>query len=101
MQYRYAVYYVPEEHSPLYSAGSALLGYDALRGQNVPAPSLPLPRDLPHNLSWDALVAEPMRYGLHATVVAPFFPLCDKEDALTDTLSPSVNAWRLCSLLCR
>ena len=87
MQYRYAVYYVPEEHSPLYSAGSALLGYDALRGQNVPAPSLPLPRDLPHNLSWDALVAEPMRYGLHATVVAPFFPLCDKEDALTDTLS--------------
>lgn len=91
MQYRYAVYYVPEEHSPLYSAGSALLGYDARRGQSVPAPCLPLPRDLPHDLphdlSWEALVAEPMRYGLHATVVAPFFPLRDKEDALTDTLS--------------
>lgn len=90
MQYRYAVYYVPEEHSPLYSAGSALLGYDARTGQNVPTPCLPLPRDLPHDLphdlSWESLVAEPTRYGLHATVVAPFFPLHSSEDALADTL---------------
>ena len=90
MQYRYAVYYVPEEHSPLYSAGSALLGYDARTGQNVPTPCLPLPRDLPHDqphdLSWESLVAEPTRYGLHATVVAPFFPLHSSEGALADTL---------------
>ncbi|MDY0259442.1 MAG: DUF1045 domain-containing protein [Desulfovibrio sp.] len=90
MQYRYAVYYVPEQHSPLYAAGSALLGYDARTGQSVPTPCLPLPRDLPHDLphdlSWESLVAEPTRYGLHATVVAPFFPLHSSEDALADTL---------------
>jgi hypothetical protein len=39
-------------------------------GQTVSGPDLPLPE----GLSIESLTVEPRRYGLHATVVAPFFP---------------------------
>jgi hypothetical protein len=70
MRYRYAVYFVPERDSPLYRLGSGLLGYDVYGGRTVPGPD----PSLPEGLSIERLTEEPRRYGLHATVVAPFFP---------------------------
>jgi hypothetical protein len=70
MRYRYAVYFVPERDSSLHKLGSGLLGYDIYSGQTVSGHDLPLPE----GLSIERLTEEPRRYGLHATVVAPFFP---------------------------
>ena len=69
MEYRYAIYFIPKHESPLYSRGAALLGYDVYTGHPLPS----IKATLPAPLAEPALTLEPARYGLHATVVAPFF----------------------------
>jgi putative phosphonate metabolism protein len=65
---RYAIYFAPPADSPLWRFGSAVLGYDAETGADVPHRALPGvdPAD------WPALSAEPRVYGFHATLKAPF-----------------------------
>lgn len=63
---RYAIYYAPPFTHPLWRAGSAWLGRDALAGREMAAcggldPAL-----------WDAATREPRFYGFHATIKAPF-----------------------------
>lgn len=66
---RYAAYFVPESASALARLGSALLGRDSETGHSAPQPLIPgFP---PETLR--ALTAEARRYGLHATLKAPFF----------------------------
>lgn len=82
---RYAIYFAPPEASPLWRFGSAVLGYDAARGLDVP--HLPLPAVEPS--AWPALSAEPRVYGFHATLKAPFrlaggMRPADLYDALED-----------------
>ncbi|WP_337995524.1 DUF1045 domain-containing protein [Oleispirillum naphthae] len=65
---RYAVYYAPEEDDPLWALGSAWLGRDAASGAALPQPEV-------NGFSTAALAAltgDPRRYGLHATLKAPF-----------------------------
>lgn len=65
---RYAIYFSPAPGSPLTAAASQWLGRDAFTGNFVGPPrSLSLPRH-----QWQELVAEPQRYGFHATLKAPF-----------------------------
>ena len=65
---RYAIYFAPPESSPLWRFGSAVLGYDAASGADVP--NLPLAGIDP--AAWPSLSAEPRLYGFHATLKAPF-----------------------------
>ncbi|MFO7759748.1 MAG: DUF1045 domain-containing protein [Roseovarius sp.] len=63
---RYAIYFTPPD-GDLADLGAAWLGWDSATGQPVRAPDLP---DLPapaHEITGTA-----RRYGLHATLVAPF-----------------------------
>lgn len=65
---RYALYYAPAADSALWHFGSAVLGYDAVTGAEIPAL-------VPHGCdaaSWPELTEEPRRYGFHATLKAPF-----------------------------
>jgi putative phosphonate metabolism protein len=65
---RYAIYFAPQETSPLWRFGSGVIGYDAAAGRNVPfTETAGLDRD-----AWSALTEEPRRYGFHATLKAPF-----------------------------
>jgi putative phosphonate metabolism protein len=67
MTARYAIYAAPAPESPLWSFGSAVIGYDAATGEDLPfAPDLALPPD------WPNLTEDPRRYGFHATLKAPF-----------------------------
>lgn len=65
---RYAVYYAPAADSALWRFGSAVLGYDALTGEDLP---FAVPPGCDPAL-WPALTKEPRRYGFHATLKAPF-----------------------------
>lgn len=65
---RYAIYYAPAVDSPLWRFGSAVLGYDAVTGEDVPF-AVPAGCDA---ASWPELTQEPRRYGFHATLKAPF-----------------------------
>lgn len=65
---RYALYYAPSVESPLWRFGSAVLGYDAVTGEDVP-PLVPPGCDA---ATWPDLTEEPRRYGFHATLKAPF-----------------------------
>lgn len=65
---RYALYYAPAADSALWHFGSAVLGYDAITGAEIPA--LVPPGCKPDD--WPALTEEPRRYGFHATLKAPF-----------------------------
>ncbi|MDX7950158.1 DUF1045 domain-containing protein [Lichenihabitans sp. Uapishka_5] len=65
---RYAIFATPGADSELWQLGSSVLGYDAVTGLDVPFPEHPLFHD-PLSLAWSA---EPRRYGLHATLKAPF-----------------------------
>jgi 2'-5' RNA ligase len=65
---RYAVYFAPAAESALWCFGSAVLGYDAATGENVPF--LVPPGCDP--ATWPQLTEEPRRYGFHATLKAPF-----------------------------
>ncbi|MBB5234598.1 hypothetical protein [Deinococcus budaensis] len=60
---RFAVYLCPPAGSPLYEAGSALLGFDVRAGREVPQPDFLTPQD--------QTAAGP--YGFHLTVVEGFF----------------------------
>lgn len=65
---RYAVYFTPEEGSPLAHAGASWLGRDALSGSWEMMPEI-------ENMDADrqiALTDSPRRYGFHATLKAPF-----------------------------
>jgi putative phosphonate metabolism protein len=67
-QPRYAIYFVPAADSDLYRFGSAMLGYDAYTGDDVPMPAeLGLDPQ-----TWRKLTDDPRRYGFHATLKAPF-----------------------------
>lgn len=59
---RYAIYYTPPADHPLTRAAARWLGRDAFAGEAAAS----LSGDS------DALVAEPRRYGFHATLKAPF-----------------------------
>lgn len=65
---RYAVYFMPSEHSPLWRFGSSVLGYDAAACMDVDYPDHPIFKD-PAALGW---TARPRQYGFHATLKAPF-----------------------------
>ena len=69
MRYRYALYFVPQQGSALHTLGSALLGYDSCSGKMVSDPNLLLPE----GLCLETITSEPKPYGIHATVLAPFF----------------------------
>ena len=65
---RYAIYFSPAPDDPLTATASEWLGRDAFSGQMLDPPaSLSLPV-----AQWQDLVAEPRRYGFHATLKAPF-----------------------------
>lgn len=63
---RYAVYFTPPP-GPLADFGAAWLGWDMAEAREVPGPDLPA---LP--VARDQITAQPRRYGLHATLKAPF-----------------------------
>lgn len=60
---RYAIYYAPARDSLLHRLGSSWLGRDTYTGQELEQPDIAGIR---------AITAEPARYGLHATLKAPF-----------------------------
>jgi hypothetical protein len=60
---RYALYLVPE--GALGGFGETWLAWDMKHGMALPAPG-----DTPDG--WEAITAEPRRYGFHATVKPPF-----------------------------
>jgi putative phosphonate metabolism protein len=65
---RYAVYFTPEAASSLARFGSSIIGYDANCGVELPF-LVPEGYD---RASWAGVIAEPRRYGFHATLKAPF-----------------------------
>ncbi len=65
---RYALYYAPAAGSVLWRFGSAVLGYDAISGEDIPF-SVPDGCDA---AAWPGLTEDPRRYGFHATLKAPF-----------------------------
>lgn len=65
---RYALYYAPPPESPLWTFGSAILGYDAATGAML----TPLAPEGVPAADWSAITAQPRRYGFHATLKAPF-----------------------------
>lgn len=65
---RYAIYFTPPVTSLLWQFGSAVLGYDAGSGLDVP---FLRPADYDEQ-DWRELTEEPRRYGFHATLKAPF-----------------------------
>jgi hypothetical protein len=60
---RYALYLVPE--GPVGAFGETWLGWDMARGVALPAPAGAIE-------GWEAITAEPRRYGFHATMKPPF-----------------------------
>ncbi|MFC0241772.1 DUF1045 domain-containing protein [Rhodopseudomonas telluris] len=64
---RYAIYYLPPPGSALDRFGAALLGYDAVSGEDVPFP----PGMLDAVPDWADVTADPRKYGFHATLKAP------------------------------
>ncbi len=60
---RYAIYYAPARDSLLHRLGSSWLGRDAYTGEELEQPDI---------IGIKAMTSEPARYGLHATLKAPF-----------------------------
>lgn len=79
--YRVAVYWAPKPDSLLWHAGSRWLGRDAATGEALQQPEVP---DLPPAV-FQRLTAEPRRYGLHATLKAPFRLRAGLDLAAVDT----------------
>jgi putative phosphonate metabolism protein len=67
---RYAIYYMPDPDSPLWSLASHWLGRDAASGRTMRQPALPAL--VAYNI--ERLTAGPRHYGFHATLKAPFEP---------------------------
>jgi hypothetical protein len=65
---RYAIYFAPAPESTLWRFGSAIIGYDAASGRDIPT-TPPVGHD---RAGWGRLTEEPRRYGFHATLKAPF-----------------------------
>lgn len=65
---RYAIYFAPAPESLLTQEANRWLGRDAFSGE-ILGPPTPLPFPVE---DWQGLVAEPQRYGFHATLKAPF-----------------------------
>ena len=91
---RYAVYWAPEEADPLHAFGATWLGHDPTSaGPVVQRNRLGLPAALA-----DDLTAEPRRYGLHATLKAPFRAKPGVHEAhiveVTAALARSVAAFK-------
>jgi len=74
---RYAIYFAPPAGSALADFGTATLGYDASRGAVAPL-AQELEQQFPQ---WGHHVAEPARYGFHATMKAPFSLATGFEEA--------------------
>lgn len=96
---RHAVYFAPPQDDPLNRAAALWLGRDAFSEGGITPPAdagLPLEE-------WQALTAEPRRYGFHATLKAPFTltagkteqELADAFDAFCATTGP-VTIPKLC-----
>jgi hypothetical protein len=68
MASRYAIYFAPRPQAPLAAFGAATLGYDADQRREVPF----LAGLETASVGWALLVAEPSKYGFHATLKAPF-----------------------------
>jgi putative phosphonate metabolism protein len=60
---RYAIYYAPARGSLLHRLGSSWLGRDAYTGEELEQPDI---------AGIKTITPEPARYGLHATLKAPF-----------------------------
>ena len=65
---RYAIYHTPTDHAGLWQLGSSVIGYDAMTGAFPASPEI---AGLTPG-QWASLTSEPRRYGLHATLKAPF-----------------------------
>jgi putative phosphonate metabolism protein len=65
---RYAIYFVPDPDSVIADLGARWLGYDIETGTTFAAPIV----EGLEAAAWSHLVSEPARYGLHATLKAPF-----------------------------
>lgn len=65
---RYAIYYAPPPGSEFDRFGSALLGYDAYRGETQPF----LEAIIHAVPDWQDVTQDPRGYGFHATLKAPF-----------------------------
>lgn len=74
---RYAIYYTPAQHTALWQLASAWLGRDSITDH---ARTRPPGLNLSHE---DVLLAttNPMRYGFHATIIAPFELAADTTEA--------------------
>ncbi|MBR0870724.1 DUF1045 domain-containing protein [Bradyrhizobium tropiciagri] len=75
---RYAIYHAPSPDSVMHRFGAAMLGYDAVSGDDLPFPDGVTP-------DWRELTQDPRKYGFHATLKAPM-ALADgkREDELLD-----------------
>ncbi len=73
---RYALYYVPEQQSPLAMLGASLLGWDVYKAQAAPMKeALCAFENAGLTLSeaqLETMTKEARRYGMHATLKAPF-----------------------------
>lgn len=73
---RHAIYFAPAVSSAWWRFGAGWLGWDEIRGEALPQPLL-------HGIARDdfhTLVAEPRRYGFHATLKAPFQLRADVDE---------------------
>lgn len=98
---RYAIYFVPPASTEFFRFGSAVLGYDCYTGASLKHLSF---FDSEPDF-WDAVTANPRRYGFHATLKAPFhlLPSCREAQLVSalhsfaglghqiPTLTPSVQ----------
>ena len=92
---RYAVYWAPEDDEPLRAFGAAWLGHDPgmTQGTTLAARErLGLPDEFAAKIT-----AEPRRYGLHATLKAPFrlapHATCEQLEVRMRTLASSVQVF--------
>ena len=74
---RYAIYYIAPSGSDLDRFGSAMLGYDAFDGSDLPFPD-GVVQSAP---DWRELTRDPRKYGYHATLKAPLALTSGKSEA--------------------
>jgi len=90
LPYRCAVYFVPEVHSAWWQAGSQWLGRCAASGATYDPPDL---AGVAPTL-FQALTADPRRYGWHATLKAPFTLASGESlDALRSAMQALASQW--------
>ena len=103
MSARYAIYFAPDNRSPWWNFGAHWLGRD--EHDNAPLAQPLLPGLAPE--MFEAITAEPRRYGFHATLKAPFRLSADHQESdlvarlnqLARTLVPAVmSPMRVCML---